>query len=387
MGKLTAKGIATLKKPGRYHDGANLYLSIGPTGSKSWSLLFMLNGRSRQMGLGPLSLISLAEARELAFDYRRLLLRGVDPIEHRRANRGAPTSASFREFADEWISAQEPGWRNPKSSAQWRSSLKSYAYPTIGDLPVEAITTDHLITILTPIWASKSETANRVRNRIGQILDAAKARGLRTGDNPADWRGNLKHLLPAQAKVKSVRHHEALPYAQLPAFMVELRHRDGVSARALEFTILTAARTGEVIGARWSEIDLKGKVWVVPAARMKAGREHRVPLSKRALEILKVLPREEGNAHVFIGAHAGKGLSNMSMLELLRGMQHGLTVHGFRSSFRDWASEATTHPRDVVEMALAHAVGDKVEAAYRRGDLFEKRAALMADWEVFCLRG
>ena len=288
------------------------------------------------------------------------------------ARRSASVSISFREFAEEWITAQEPGWRNPKSSAQWRSSLKSYAYPVIGDLSPPAITTGHLMTILSPIWSEKPETANRVRNRIGQILDAAKARGLRSGDNPADWRGNLKHLLPAQAKVKSVKHHEALPYAELPAFMVELRQRVGISARALEFTILTAARTGEVVGATWSEIDLRAKVWTVPAARMKGGREHRVPLSKRALEILKALPREDGNAHIFIGAHARKGLSNMSMLELLRGMREGLTVHGFRSSFRDWASEATSHPRDVVEMALSHAVGDKVEAAYRRGDLFER---------------
>jgi integrase len=385
---LTVKSVRTLG-PGRHHDGPplgrGLYLQVKASGARSWLYIYMRDRRQRFMGLGRADTISLHEAREAALAARRLLVQGVDPIDHRRQNSLKATAQTFRQFAEDYITAQMPGWRNGgKSAGQWRSSLATYAYPVIGDLGLGAVTVDHVIRILPPIWATKPETANRVRTRVAAILDAAKARGLRSGDNPAEWRGNLKHLLPAPAKVRRVDHHAALPYAELPAFMKALRGREGVAARALEFAILTAARTSEVLGATWPEIDIKARTWTVPAERMKAGKAHVVPLSDRALAILEALPREERNDFVFVGSRANGGLSSMAFLMLLRRMgRDDLTAHGFRSSFRDWASEETDAPNHVVEMALAHAIGDKVEAAYRRGVLFEKRKALMATWAEF----
>ena len=388
MGKLTARMVASLSEKGRYHDGDNLVLQVGPTGNKSWLFCFMLNGRSRQMGLGSAKLLSLQEARDAAFALRRRLkLDGVDPIEERKAGRARPIVPTFRVFADEWITAHEPGWRNAKHAAQWRSTLSRYADPVIGDLPVDAITTDHVMKIVEPIWATKSETAARVRTRIAQILDAAKARKFRTGDNPAQWRGALKHLLPAQAKVRRVRHHGSLPFAEIPALVADLRARNSVSAKALEFCVLTAARTAEVTEATWTEFDLDAAVWAIPEGRTKQGREHRVPLSDRALEILRSLPRETDNPHVFVGSRYKHGLSNMAMLELLRGMRgRGVTVHGTaRSGFRTWATEAG-HPRELAEAALGHVIGDATEQAYARGDLLQRRRVLMEAWAEFLLR-
>jgi integrase len=386
MGKLTVRTVAALTAKGRYADGDNLLLQVGPNGSKSWLFAFMLNGRSRQMGLGPVSLISLAEAREKSFTYRRMLLDGVDPLEQRRAERAKVATPTFRAFAEEWIATQEAGWRNDKHKAQWKSSLKRYAEPVIGDLPVNIISTDDVMRVLKPIWSEKAETANRVRTRIAQILDAAKARGLRTGDNPAEWKGRLKHLLPAQSKVKRVKHHGALAFADIPALMTELRQRDGMSARALEFTVLCAARTAEVINATWPEIDLKEKVWTVPAGRTKQGREHRVPLSARAVEILQSLPRNPDNEYVFPSdIRFRRPLSDMAMLEMIRGLRgHGVTVHGTaRSGFRTWASE-TAQPREVAEAALGHVVGDETERAYARSDLLTRRRVVMEAWAAFC---
>jgi integrase len=386
MGKLSVRTVASLTTKGRYSDGDNLILQIGPTGNKSWLFAYMRHGRNHQMGLGPVSLVTLAEAREEAFKYRRLLLKGVDPLEHRRAERARPDVPTFGMFAQEWIATNEAGWRNDKHKTQWKSSLKRYAEPVIGNLRVDAVTTDDVMRVLKPIWSVKAETANRVRTRIAQILDAAKARGLRTGDNPAEWKGRLKHLLPAQSKVKRVKHHGALAFTDVPKLMAELRERDSMSAKALEFTILSAARTAEVINATWAEIDLEDKTWTVPAGRTKQGREHRVPLSDRAVALLKSLPRIPENPIIFApNLLYPRGLSDMAMLELLRGLRgHGTTVHGTaRSSFRTWAGEAG-EPRELAEAALGHVVGDETERAYARGDLFARRRVLMEAWSAFC---
>jgi integrase len=292
---------------------------------------------------------------------------------------------TFRECAERYIASHETAWRNEVHRKQWGSTLATYVYPTVGVLPVHAVDTALVTEVLEPIWASKPETAGRVRGRIESVLDWAKARGYRDGENPARWRGHLDKLLPNRRKVRRPKHHAALPYVDLPAFMQNLRARESVSARALEFTILTAARTGETIGATLAEINFADKTWTVPASRMKAGQEHRVPLCDRALEILQSVPQEKGSPFLFIGGRSGGALSNMAMLELLRGMVEGhVTVHGFRSTFRDWAAERTNYPNHVVEMALAHAIGDDVEAAYRRGDLFDKRRRLMRDWASYC---
>ena len=391
--KLSATKVAKAKKRGRYGDGKGLWLHVGPGGSKSWVLRFMRDGVAREMGLGPFPDIGLAAARERAREARRLILDGADPIEVRRARRSkakleAARGITFEDAARKYIAAHEAGWRNPVHRAQWASTLATYAFPLIGRLPVAAIDTALVLKTLEPIWTVKPETAGRVRGRIEAILDWAKARGFRHGDNSARWRGHLDKLLPAKSKVRRVRHHAALPYADLPAFMAELRALQSVSARALELTVLTACRTTEAIKARWSEIDFAAKVWTVPGARMKAGREHRVPLPERAIEILQAMPREgDGKGFVFPGAKARQPLSNMAMAELLKGMNgNGYTVHGFRSTFRDWTAEQTNYPREIAEAALAHVLKDKTEAAYQRGDLLEKRARLMRDWAAFCSR-
>jgi integrase len=319
-----------------------------------------------------------------------LLVDGIDPLEDRKAKKAARAltaakSMTFRECAEAFIAANEGAWKNAKHAAQWISTLVAYVYPKIGNLPVAAIDTGLVLKCVEPIWRDKTETASRVRGRIESILDWATVRKYRQGDNPARWTGHLEHVLPSKGKLAKVNHHAALPYAELPAFMVALRQREGVAARALEATVLTVSRTGEIIGGRWDEIDLDAKVWTIPAGRMKGDREHKVPLSERAIELLQTLPTEEGNPHVFIGPRPGSGLSNMSMTAVLRRMGYGhVTVHGFRSSFRDWAAERTNYPNHVVEMALAHAIGDKVEASYRRGDLLAKRRQLMEAWAKYC---
>jgi integrase len=396
IGRLTALKVAKAKTAGMYSDGGGLYLRVTPDETKNWVFRFMLNRRPRWMGLGPLHTISLADARIRAGEYRKLRHDGVDPIESRRAERqqaslNAARSITFKECAERYIEAHKAGWRNAKHAAQWESTLATYAEPEIGALSVQAIDTALVTKVLEPIWSTKSETAGRVRGRIEAILDWAKVRGFRVGENPARWRGHLDKLLPARSKVRRVEHHAALAYTDLPAFMETLRAQEGTAARALEFAILTAARTGEVIGVLWDEIDLSEKVWTIPADRMKAGKEHRVPLSPRALAILNDLKPTQENKEteearfVFTGGKRGKPLSNMALLMLLRRMgRDDTTAHGFRSTFRDWTSERTNFPSEVAEMALAHTVADKVEAAYRRGDLFERRRRIMAAWGTFC---
>jgi integrase len=377
-------------KPGRYCDGDGLWLFVTKTGTRSWILRYMRDGRSREMGLGPVRLISLQEARQRARDAQRLLLDGTDPIDQRKAARGAAKAESaravtFAQCAERYIVSHEKGWRNDKHRAQWRATIETYCNPTIGELSVTAIDTALVLKCLEPIWTVRPETASRVRGRIEAVLDWATARQFRTGENPARWRGHLDKLLPSRAKVKRVRHHPAMGYAELPQFMGEMNWHSSVSACALQFTILCAARTGETIGASWTEIDLKAAVWTIPAGRMKANRPHRVPLSSRALAILHfVADIYPANDFVFPGARKGQGLSNMAMAELLKGLRPGLTVHGFRSTFRDWVAETTTHPEWLAEAALAHSVADKVAAAYQRSDLLEKRRQLMQDWADYC---
>lgn len=391
LNKLSAISVAKLTKPGRYGDGGGLWLQVSPSLTKAWLFRFMLNGRARQMGLGPVHTVSLAEAREKAREARKSLLDGVDPIEARRDRQTRQRAAltkrvTFRTAADEAIAVFADEFRNAKHAAQWGATLSTYAHPVIGDLAVADIDVGHVERILAPIWIEKHETARRVRQRIERILGWAAARGYRASDNPAALAA-VGPLLAAGKKVKKIRHQPAMPYVDVPAFVVELQGRDFISAKALEFTILTTARTGEVIGARWAEIDLAAKIWTVPAQRTKAEREHRVPLSDRVVKILVGLPRE-GNGFVFPGFRAGRPLSNMAMLELLRGMSgEGYTVHGFRSAFRDWAAEQTNFARETAEAALAHVVKDKTEAAYRRGDALEKRRQLMAAWARYCEAG
>jgi integrase len=386
--RLTALTTAKIAKRGRYADGGGLYLQVSRGGTKSWLFRYMLRGRSREMGLGAFRTISIAEARDKALQCRKTVLNGFDPIEVRQAAKSRADvekarAINFRECAEKYIGAHEASWVNDKHRAQWKNSLSNYAYPVIGSLPATAIDTALVLKIIEPIWATKTETASRLRGRIECVLDWAAARGYRSSENPARWRGHLDKLLPARSKVRRVRHHAAMPYSEVAALCGRLAARTDLSAKALEFTILTAGRTGEVIGSRWCEIDLQAALWTVPADRMKAKREHRVPLSFRAVKILQSLPRT--SEFVFAAKSAARPLSNMAMLELLRGLTGtSLTVHGFRSSFRDWAAETTRHPSELCEMALAHVVSDKVEAAYRRGDLFEKRRRLMSDWANFC---
>ncbi len=392
VGRLTALKVTRATVPGMYPDGHGLYLQVTGAGAKSWIYRYSMGGRAREMGLGSLNAISLAEARVKASECRRLRHEGVDPVEARKAARAqtaleAAKALTFKSAATAYIASHRAGWRNAKHAAQWESTLATYIYPVFGALPVQSVDTALVLKALEQIWAIKPETASRVRGRVENILDWAKVRGFRQGENPARWRGHLDKLLPAPSKVRAVKHHAAMPYDDVPAFLARLRDREATAARALEYTILTAARTSETLDATWDEINTADKVWTVPASRMKAGKEHRVPLSRRSLVILAKLRDTPSLSErlVFPSGRREKPLSDMAMTELLRRMGQGsVTVHGFRSSFRDWAAERTSFPNEVVEMALAHVVGDKAEAAYRRGDLFEKRRRLMAEWEAFC---
>jgi integrase len=390
--RLTAVAVTNAKAKGLHPDGAGLYLRITSTGTKSWILRFKRDGRTRDMGLGPLGLISLARARELAAEAGRQRLQGLDPIKARDAQRATAkreeaSALTFKDCAEQLITSHEAGWRNPAKQAKlWRNTLRDYAYPIIGDLPVAEVDTELIMQVLEPIWKNKPETASRVRSRMEAVLDWAKVSGFRNGENPARWRGHLDHLLPARSKVRRVRHHPALPYVEIPAFMEALRARNGISARALEFVILTAVRSGEARGAQWAEIDLGARMWIIPDHRMKGGKEHRVPLSDRALAILREMQEPRQNDLVFPGSKPGRPLSDMSLLMLLRELRPGITTHGFRSTFKDWTAEMTNTPNFVSEAALAHAVADKVEAAYRRADLFEKRRKLMDTWDRYCRR-
>jgi len=409
--ELSAMAVAKLKTDGRYAVGGVDGLHLRVVGdSRSWVLRLAVGMRTgkdglpavhrRDVGLGSYPEVSLAEAREQARVVRKQVRDGIDPVLERQEKKvqialTLTKAKSFEDCARAYIDANRAGWKNPKHAQQWENTLATYAYPTLGQLPVALIDTGMVLEVLQqhvepgaqPLWLAKTETASRLRGRIESILDWATFRGYREGNNPARWKGHLEHELPARNKVQKVEHHAALPYTEMASFMAELRLRQGVGARALEFSILTAARSGEVRGAKWTEIDLKTKLWIIPAERMKAGKEHRVPLANEVIALLEALPKEEGNDNVFL-ATKGKQLSDMAMTAVLRRMEReGLTQHGFRSSFRDWAGETTNYPREVCEHALAHRLADGVEAAYQRGDLLLKRAALMADWARYCYSG
>lgn len=389
MGKLTARGVETAG-PGRHGDGEGLWLHVGKTGGRSWVLRYKRNGKQREMGLGPTSLVTLAEAREDAREARRKLYRGVDPLDEREAQKAKAAietakRVTFSQAAEQCIKALSAGWKNEKHAAQWPSTLKNYAMPVFGPLPVAEIDTGLVMKVLEPIWLDKPETASRLRGRIEAVLNWAQARGYRSGENPARWKGHLDHLLPAREKVRAVKHHAAVPWRELPSVFQRIDRAEGAGARALLFATLTAARSGEVRGATWSEIDLELRTWTVPAGRMKAGREHRVPLSDAAVALLKDMqPLSQGaDSFVFPGSRPGKPLSDMTLTATLRRLKIEATPHGMRSAFADWAAEATHYQHEVREMALAHTISSAVERAYRRGDLFDRRRALMDDWAKF----
>jgi integrase len=378
-GHLNARKVETAK-PGKYGDGGNLYLIVSSKGSRKWVLRFTWRGRPKEMGLGNAANVPLADARAKAVAAMRQVAQGVNPIVERRKDIGIPT---FGELADSVCEALSTGFKNDKHKAQWKSTLKTYAAP-LRSMPVDTVATGDVIAVLKPIWTSKAETASRVRGRIEKVLDAARAKGLRKAENPARWRGHLDHLLPCPSKL-SRGHHAAMPYEDIATFMNRLQQQQSLGASALELCILTAARSGEILGMRWPEVDFEKGVWTVPASRMKAGREHRVPLATRAITILRGLEETKVSEFVFPGQVRGKPLSSMAMAMVLRRMKiQNATVHGFRSSFRDWAGNETSFPREVVETALAHVIGDKAEQAYRRSDALEKRRKLMNAWAAYC---
>ena len=391
INRLTALQVQKLSKPGYHADGAGLHLCVKATGGKSWIFRYRYGGKEREMGLGPLHTVSLAEAREKALAQRKMLLDGVDPLAAKHASEvqrklAEASVITFDTAATSYIASHRAGWKNEKHAEQWTNTLTTYASPVFGSLPVADITTPLVLRVLEPIWTTKTETASRVRGRVEKILDWCKTQGYRTGDNPAAWRGHLENLLSAPQKTKKVEHHPALPWREIGAFMQALRTMPGAAALATEFIILTNCRTSEAIEARWSEIDTVEKRWTIPAARMKAAKEHTIPLSDAALAVLQRLKAETKEGEfVFPGGKKNTPLSNMACLALLKRMgRSDLTVHGFRSSFRDWAGEATAHPREVIEHAMSHQLKDKAEAAYQRGSLLERRRVLMADWANYC---
>jgi integrase len=376
-------------KPGMHPDGFGLYLCVAASGSASWVYRYKINKHAHDMGLGSLDDITLAEARDLADVARRKVRDGIDPVAERKAAKLSASLSSakamtFKQCAEAFIAAHRAGWSNVAHAAQWPSSLERHVYSAIGNLPVSAIDLPLMLQVLEPIWSTRPETASRVRGRIESVLDWATVRGLRTGDNPARWRGHLESLLPKKTKVRAIKHHAALPYSALPEFMVALRQHQSIPARALEFVVLTAARAGEVIGARWDEIDAANRLWIIPADRMKARKEHRVPLSDAAMAIVEQMAEVRTSDLVFTGIRGGVVAENAMrrIAQQLAGAP--VTVHGFRSSHRDWAAERSSFPTEVAEMALGHVVGTAVERAYRRGDLFEKRRQLAEAWARYC---
>ncbi|MFV0301685.1 MAG: tyrosine-type recombinase/integrase [Paracoccus sp. (in: a-proteobacteria)] len=383
INRLTARGAAAITKPGRHADGGGLYLKVAASGSKSWIFFYQFAGRQREMGLGPFGDVTLAEARDKAIDARRLIAAEIDPLDHRRAAQAAATVAAttFGAFADSYVAQHRPSWSNEKHAAQWAMTLGDAYCKTLRPVPIADVGLDAVLAVLQPVWQKRPETARRVRMRIEKVLDAAKVRNLRTGENPARGRGNLDHILPRHQAGKA-GHHSAMPWASAPGYFQTLDRKRGVAAAALRFTIATAARTGEVLGATWAEIDTERALWTIPAGRMKARRDHRVPLSAAALAALEGV-RGLSPEIVFPGQNLRAPLSNMTMAAVLKRDKVDATVHGFRSSFRDWAAETTSFPAEIAEMALAHVVGNATEAAYRRGDLFEKRRALMDAWSDF----
>jgi integrase len=388
--KLTALAVAKSSKPGYHGDGAGLWLQVSKSKAKSWIFRYTMNSKQREMGLGSLITVGLAEARAKAKACRLLVLDGVDPLGDREARKvaGAIQKAkqiTFDECAKRYISAHRSSWKSQKHADQWENTIATYASPLIGQLPVAEVDTGMVVNVLAPIWQAKTETATRLRGRIECVLDWAAVNKYRHGENPARWRGHLDHLLANPNKIAPVKNHPALPWQEVGEFVADLRARDGLAARALEFTVLTACRSGEVRGATWEEINVATATWTIPAERMKAGREHRVPLSPESIRLLASIVRE--GAFVFHGRDPKTQLSDMSLTAVLRRMgRKDITVHGFRSSFRDWCAEslANSFPREVCEHALAHSLPDKVEAAYRRGDLFEKRVLLMNAWASYC---
>jgi integrase len=390
--RLSAVKVASITKPGYHADGGNLYFRVAPSGARGWIFRYGLNGRKRDAGLGAYPTISLAKAREQATRFRQLVATGVDPIEQRDSERSTARAAaakksSFAECAAAYIQSHEDAWRHPRHQGQWVYSIERYVNPVIGHLPPDAIDTGLVLKIIEPLWKTIPETASRIRGRIEMILDWAKVRGHRGGENPARWRGHLAQILPPRSKVRTVEHFPALPYADAGAFMAELRADDNTAARALEFVILTVARTTEVLEATWDEIDRRERAWTLPPGRMKGGRVHRVPLSDAALAVVDAMAKTRTGAFIFPGQKAGASLTRGAMPRVLARLgRRDVTVHGFRSTFKDWASECTSFQNEVVEMALAHAIGDAVEAAYRRGDLFEKRRKLMEAWAEYCSR-
>lgn len=409
---LTARGVVGLTEPGRHSDGSNLYLNITKGGAKSWLFIYRSNGRQREMGLGSAAPggVSLADAREAAAAARRLLAQGIDPLDAREAKKAEAKLAeaakiTFGQYASSYITLHEGEWANDKHVAQWKMTIlgpppaktdrqKARQIDYCKELrkrPLAEVSTEDVLDVIRPLWATKRETANRIRQRIEAILDAAKVEGKRTGENPARWQGHLALILPAHGK-KSKGHHAAMPWKQVPAFVADLRERDGIASRALEFLILTACRSGEVRGAAWSEFDLDAKIWTVPKERMKSAREHRVPLSERAVEIVRSMtalrPRHDWEGRLVFPGQARGPMSDMTLGAVLRraGVE-GATVHGFRSAFRDWGAECSSAPHEVLELALAHVVGDQTVAAYFRSDLFERRRALMDQWSSFVTGG
>jgi integrase len=387
MYRLTDRKVKTEKRPGLYADGGSLYLRVAEGGSKQWVFRFVVNGRMRDMGMGSVYTLTLAEAREKAREARKLLLEGIDPIERRKAHRAAAVAAdagikTFRECGEQYIREHAKKWTNPKHGEQWKSTLESYVYPVLGKLPVGTIDTPLVLKILKPLWERAPVTASRVRGRIEQILGWATVHHYRGGPNPAQWRGHLQHALPALSQIAQVEHHAALPYTEAPDFMAKLQQNSSVAARCLEFIALTAVRMTEATDATWDEIDLATTTWTIPGSRMKNGEEHRVPLSDATVRALAQMREIRTSAYVFPGLRAGRPIGRNAVWEL--GKMLGTTVHGLRSTFRDWAAERTNFPREVAEMALAHAIPNAVEAAYRRGDLFDKRRKLMQAWAEFC---
>jgi integrase len=388
--ELTALAVSKLRRTGLHAVGgaAGLGLKVMPSGSRAWVLRTVVAGKRREYGLGGFPTVTLASARERAKAMLDQLFHGVDPAETKKQAKSAlaaqrARAVNFKSLAEQYISQHEASWKNAKHAAQWSSTLEAYAYPICGHMVAADIDTATVLRVLEPIWREKTETASRLRGRIEAVLDYAAAKGLREGPNPARWKGNLALTLPAKRKISPVEHHPAVPVKDMPKFFQSLQQREGTAARALEFLVLTAARSGEVRGAQWSEIDLAKKIWTVPAQRMKAKREHRVPLSTKAIALLKLLPSKKLGGLVFPGNKPTAKLSDMSLTVLMRRMEVDAVPHGLRSSFRDWVGEETRHPREVAEMALAHVVANATEVSYARGDLFEKRRSMMQDWARF----
>lgn len=390
--RLNALKVKQEKTPGWYADGAGLYLQVSPNSSKSWVYRYQMAGKERRHGLGSYPDISLTEARDAASACRKLVKEGIDPIKHKKEykllNRlKSSQGVSFKQCALEYIDLQKPGWKNQKHAAQWNNTLHAYAFPVIGHLPVSEVTHELVLEVLQPIWNHKTETASRVRQRIENILDFATVKKLRQGDNPARWKGNLDKILPKRTKVQKVKHFAAMPYKNLPSYFKHLDKINSTSAYALAFTILTIARSSGTRYATWDEIDMKSRVWILPEERMKAEKLHRVPLSPEAITILRKVKKLSHGEYVFEGIKPPKPISDSAQLNLLKKSHPDLTVHGFRSTFRDWCAEMTAYPREVAEAAMAHSIKDKTEAAYQRGDIFEKRKKLMDAWGKYCYGG